>query len=120
MDHESRNFGRIHFDCLVKFEFDDSRLDCELVDISLKGALLHNCTGATPKNDTPCKLIIFLSEDHAIKIEMKGVVAHKNSNKIGILCNHIDLDSMTHLKRLVEVNIGQPELLDRELSKLVN
>jgi len=118
MENNLRKFGRIHFDCFVKFEFDDSRLDCELIDISLKGALIHNCTGATPSDLSECKLILYLTEDHEIKIEMEGVVAHKHSNRIGIMCKHIDIDSMTHLKRLVEVNIGQPELLDRELSML--
>lgn len=118
MQNDIRKFGRIHFDCLVKFEFDDSRLDCELVDISLKGALIHNCTGATPALNSPCKLILSLTEDKLVKIEMEGIIAHKNNNRIGVKCLQIDLDSMTHLRRLVEVNLGDSSLLDRELHAL--
>ena len=39
--------------------------------------------------------------------------------KIGLQCESIDLDSITHLRRLVELNAGDPALLDRELSSLL-
>jgi len=113
-----RSFHRIHFDCLVKFEVGDSRLDCELVDISLRGALIHNCTGATADIDTPCKLTLSLDKSHEIQIIMQGYIIHKNENRIGIHCQSIDLDSITHLRKLVEVNLASPELLEREIMAL--
>jgi hypothetical protein len=36
-----------------------------------------------------------------------------------LLCESIDLDSITHLRRLVELNAGDPALLERELTALV-
>jgi hypothetical protein len=34
-------------------------------------------------------------------------------------CDSIDLDSITHLRRLVELNAGDPRELDRELAILI-
>lgn len=117
-DKQERHFQRIHFDCLVKFEVGDSRLDCELVDISLRGALIHNCTGATLDTGAPCKLILNLDATGETQIVMEGNIAHKNDNRIGIRCQYIDLDSMTHLRKLVEINLGDPALLEREIVSL--
>jgi len=39
--------------------------------------------------------------------------------RIGFACTHIDIDSAAHLRRLVELNLGNPELLARELSALI-
>lgn len=33
---------------------------------------------------------------------------------------HIDIDSMTHLRRLIELNVGDDELLHRELEQLAD
>jgi hypothetical protein len=33
-------------------------------------------------------------------------------------CNAIDIDSVTHLRRLVELNLGNSEQLNKELSQL--
>ncbi|MCU7834010.1 MAG: PilZ domain-containing protein [gamma proteobacterium symbiont of Taylorina sp.] len=115
---QDRYFQRIHFDCLVKFEVGDSRLDCELVDISFRGALIHNCTGATLDVGSPCRLILSLDESQEVQIIMQGNIAHKRDNRIGISCTSIDLDSMTHLRKLVEINLSSPELLEREIMSL--
>ena len=37
----------------------------------------------------------------------------------GLHCLAIDIDSVTHLRRLVELNLGDPALLEREVSALV-
>jgi len=52
---------------------------------------------------------------------MEGHLAHVgDNNTVGIRCESIDLDSISHLRRLVELNLGDPELLNRELSALVS
>jgi len=38
--------------------------------------------------------------------------------RIGFRWDRIDLDSFAQLKRLVELNLGDPDLLNRELSAL--
>lgn len=117
---KERHFHRINFDCIVKFEVEGARLDCELIDISLHGALIHNCTGATPDTGTRCRLILKLDESGEVEIIMDGSIAHKNENRIGICCQSIDLDSITHLRKLVESNLSDPSLLERDILALMS
>jgi hypothetical protein len=46
-------------------------------------------------------------------------VMHVEGRHVGLRCESIDLDSITHLRRLVELNSGDPGLLDRELGSLM-
>ncbi|EEX38264.1 hypothetical protein VIB_000209 [Vibrio metschnikovii CIP 69.14] len=43
----------------------------------------------------------------------------QNERILHIKIVHIDLESIAHLKRLVELNIGDDELLHRDLEHLV-
>jgi hypothetical protein len=37
---------------------------------------------------------------------------------VGLHCRHIDIESLAHLRRLIELNLGDPALLERELAAL--
>lgn len=116
-DH--RRFQRIHFDLKIQYEVGDVKLNCELVDISLRGALIRNCAGKSLGEGASCKLIINLDDAGEMQIVMEGKVAHEEANQIGIYCDHMDLDSMAHLRRLVESNLADPKLLERELGLML-
>lgn len=115
-----RHTHRVPFDSLVDFESIDCRHVCELVDISLQGALIAACSGATPDAGTPCTLKISLDESNEHQIIMVGEIAHKIENRVGIHCVSIDADSMTHLRKLVEYNLGDVDLVNREFDALVH
>ncbi len=115
---EQRKSHRIHFDCFVDFEFEEQKHVCELYDLSIRGALIGACTGATPEASTPCRLTITLNQFSGAVIVMEGAVAHKNENRVGIHCEHMDIDSITHLRKLLEYNLGDSGLANRELDTL--
>ena len=117
---ENRHFHRVNFNCLVNFEAGEYSYVCELVDISLQGALIAACSGATPSEGTPCKLTINLNDSHEIAIVMEGRVARKIENRVGIHCESIDVDSMQHLRKLVELNLGDTELVNRDFDALIH
>jgi hypothetical protein len=50
---------------------------------------------------------------------MAGRIVHLKGTLIGIECASIDLTSMTRLRRLIELNSGDPELMNREIRQLV-
>jgi len=52
-------------------------------------------------------------------IKMSGNVAHREGVQVGFRCVEIDIDSIAHLRRLVELNLGDEDLLERELSALI-
>jgi hypothetical protein len=41
-----------------------------------------------------------------------------HDGQLSLSCTEIDLDSITHLRRLLELNLGDPDLIERELSDL--
>lgn len=64
--------------------------------------------------------IDLLLENVQLVIKMDVIVAHIDDKSIGFTCKLIDLDSISHLKRLVELNLGDEELLHRELHALIH
>ena len=117
---EHRHSHRVYFDCLVKFETSECQHVCELLDISIQGALIAACSGATPDAGTPCKLTISLNESGETQIIMIGSIAHKIENRVGIHCESIDVDSMIHLRKLIELNLGDVDLVNRDFDALVH
>jgi hypothetical protein len=112
---EQRQFSRIAFDAPVSVSQQESSWQTRVVDLSLKGVLLEdsNCNFA---HASPAHITITLDAETAIS--MQGHWVHSEAGRSGFKCDHIDLESITHLRRLVELNLGNEELLERELSHL--
>lgn len=115
---EQRRFSRIPFDAKVNIIGPVSAWESRLLDISLKGALVELPQGWNVAVGDPCRLEVKLGG--SVTISMDTNVAHVERNHIGFRCHHIDLESVTHLRRVVELNMGDPSLLDRELSSLIS
>ena len=113
---ERRHFSRIEFDGPAHLQTPDVRLDVQLVDVSLKGVLLELPEPAALPPAGAFELTIPLNE--AIRIAMSLEFAHQEGTRAGFHCTHIDMDSMGHLRRLVELNLGDPEALQRELGDM--
>jgi hypothetical protein len=118
MDQERRKHSRVAFHAPATLIFSDRMLEVVVLDLSLKGALVRLLAGTTLADQAPCKLRVQLDEMLA-GIVMETRVVHLEGRHAGLLCLSIDLDSVTHLRRLVELNLGDSALLDRELSELV-
>ena len=115
---DSRRFSRIVFHRPAKLEIGSLAATCEVLDVSLKGALLEVPPGFAGKPGEACRLTIRLDAGDAV-IRMGGQVAHREAGRVGVRCSEIDLESITHLRRLVELNVGDDEILHRELAALV-
>lgn len=116
-DEERRHFTRIPIDCEAVLRcHDGDELRTTLQDVSLKGALLNRPDDYSGHTGEPCVLELLLGET---TVSMQGCIVHSDANQIGFRCDHIDLDSITHLKRLVELNLGDEDALGRELHELV-
>jgi len=118
MTDERRRYTRIAFRSPGRLVFADCSFKVVLVDISLHGALIRLPPNTLIENDALCVLQVRLAPVKD-QISMECAVAHAEGRQAGLLCRSIDLDSATHLRRLVELNTGDPALLERELSKLI-
>ncbi len=115
---DKRQFSRITFDAPATLQKGSMQWKSRLLDVSLKGALISKPENWEPENEGEYKLSIFL-DNSEVEIDMDVVLAHANEDHLGFRCKHIDLDSITFLKRLVELNLADEELLEREISHML-
>lgn len=113
---QRRRFTRIAFDAEACLSAGEQQWAVELLDLSLKGALVTRPDGWEAQAGGPFRLELQLGEDAAIAMDVS--IAHQEDDRLGLHCEDIDLDSITHLRRLVELNLGNPDLLERELASL--
>lgn len=114
---ERRNFWRAVFHSPVRLVTHDSHAYAQLLDISLRGALLETSDAWRGKPGEECQLYLELAP--GTKITMRTAIMHVEGHHVGLRCESIDLDSITHLRRLVELNSGDSAILDREFASLV-
>ena len=120
---QRRRFNRVQFHEGASLLLADRRFACEVRDLSLKGALLA-CPGAlSARRGDTYELILALAADGGEVVAMKGEIAHvattADNVQVGLVCREIDIDSITHLRRLVALNLGDEQVLERELAALI-
>lgn len=82
--------------------------------------LLQLPDGPPPQAGMPCLVKLPLGDESTeVHIAMAGELAHVEAGHAGVLCRSIDLESITHLRRLIEVNLGDPAASERELKALI-
>ncbi|WP_423595309.1 PilZ domain-containing protein [Roseateles sp. MS654] len=114
---ERRHFSRIAFAGQAQLVTIDQRVPVEVLDLSLKGALLRLPEGTEVEPGALCLLDLPLAP-HEGRITMAAQLAHVNGDRAGLLCLGIDLESITHLRRVIELNLGDPALAERDLKAL--
>ncbi|ARN74405.1 PilZ domain-containing protein [Oceanicoccus sagamiensis] len=115
-DIERRVFSRIAFTGEITLSQGDQEWIATLADLSLKGLLI-----VTPDNwnaDTSQLIEATINLDEETSITMSLNWRHTRHGQSGFECEHIDIDSIIHLRRLVELNLGDEHLLERELTSL--
>ena len=115
--HEKRRFSRIRFDANVLISQNGREWRSKLLDISLKGVMIEAPTGLDTTIGERFHLEVIFTGSGSL-ISGNITVAHIRETHIGFEIFQIDLESAGHLRRLVELNIGNPELLERELTAL--
>ena len=111
---ERRRFRRIDFDARIHLFQGERSWPVELYDMSFKGLLVECPPDWDGDPEQPFIADVELSEDAHIQMEVH--LARRQDDQLGFVCRHIDLDSMMHLRRLVDLNLGEERLLERELS----
>ncbi len=112
-----RQYSRIPFKADVLLHVHAGTIKVHLVDIALKGALVRTDIPMALVLQEPCRLVLPLA-DSGEGVVMIGHVVHLERDHVGIACENMDLTSLTRLRRLIELNTGDSELMDRELSHL--
>ena len=124
MSNEKRQFSRIPFNGTARLHMDPEgedqtikMLDVTLIDVSLKGALIEAPAAATLVGGSRGSLTLKLGLEEEIHMEVE--LARVQGNIAGLRVHGIDLDSITHLRRLIASNLGDASMLDRDMMALL-
>jgi hypothetical protein len=119
MSDDRRRFSRITFHRPALLEVGGAETPCEVLDMSLKGANVEVPPSFTGRAGDRCALVVHL-DAAGPHIRMEGTLVHREPGRAGVRCDGIDLDGIAHLRRFVELNLGDEALLHRELGALVS
>ena len=117
MGEDRRRFERISFDAPVEICQDGLSWESTIVDISLKGALVEG-EGLAFDPGKPIQIKINLGTE--ARVNLNAIWANSHNQGHAFQWDEIELEDMIHLRRLLELNAPNEELLDRELAKLGN
>ncbi|ADT86188.1 PilZ domain-containing protein [Vibrio sp. Vb2880] len=116
---ERRRFSRIIYQAPATLFQGEYQLATCIQDLSLHGLLLW----AVDEPDLdPTRLVdvAFMLPDSDINITLTARLISQDERILRLKIDHIDIDSIGHLKRLVELNVGSDSLLHREMEYLAD
>ncbi|MBA1261432.1 PilZ domain-containing protein [Stutzerimonas sp. NM35] len=113
---ERRRFQRFAFDAETELIQGARHWAVKLHDLSLKGLLVHRPADWDVEPAQSLEARIRLSDDAEVRMSVE--MTRTDGALIGLVCRHIDVDSISHLRRLIELNLGDEALLERELAAL--
>lgn len=113
---DRRRFTRIQFDADTRLSFAGQTFDVQLIDISFKGLLLRSDSDLPCTVGDTCTIHVTLGEN---LLQFPAALTHKEDGQYGFRTDQLDIDTATHLRRLVELNLGDEALFERELEQLL-
>ena len=115
---DRRRYTRVNFNARVSLAQYDKSFETNLVDVSLNGILMDTPENYEIRADVPAEASILLGDETSIRMSVRLI--HSSSVVLGFQCESIDVDSIAHLRRLIELNIGDPNAAERVLNELVH
>jgi len=114
---ERRRFLRIQFDGSTEIRIGIERYPVKLLDLSLKGALIECPIDLESQPGDSLQLVIHLTNCQE-QLNLNVVLVRQFELQYGFRFDEVDIDTLTHLRRLVELNLGDEAMLERELEHL--
>ena len=113
---ERRHFDRTPFHAEILMQCGNEEWTCNLLDVSLKGMLVEPPSNIDIDSNKPCAIALFLGDDVTISARVK--IQHVENGHWGLQWLDIDVESLRHLRRILELNLYNPEEINRELAEL--
>lgn len=116
-NQERRRFDRIATDKPLLVMDGGSAHRGYVRDVSLRGILFSLADSWRPQPGEHLRVRIELDGELCC-IDAEGEVAHVEADQVGLHCLSVDLESAGKLRRMVELNLADPDLLERNLAEL--
>lgn len=114
MSKNRRNFSRINFKAEALLVIENKRVKGKLADLSLHGLLIEIMEENALKVGDTCDIELIFSEEQK-KHTVKAASVYINDDQYGFKFIEIDIDTITHIRRTIELYTGDPELVKEEL-----
>ncbi|YCO03178.1 PilZ domain-containing protein [Vibrio sp. VNB-15] len=114
---ERRRFSRIIYQVSALVEQSDLALQATIQDLSLHGLLLRAENANSLESSLPVEVAFSFAQSEQVMQLTADIIAVAD-NEIRLKIINIDIDSISQLKRFIELNVGNNELLNRELEYL--
>lgn len=108
---DKRRFSRVPFEGTARLNIGERLLPVELLDISVRGAQIRLPKNETVQADDECRLTLTL-DDSPIHLTLESQIRHTSDGQAGLVFILIDVTDMQHLRRIVELNLGDEEILN--------
>ncbi len=116
---ERRVFSRIKFVADVKLICDGVTYGADMLDISLRGALIIPHDDLKIKSGDLCELKFALPETDIV-LQFAMELVHAAEDNLGFKFLSENVDTMTHLRQLLSLNLGNPTKITEELPFLIS
>lgn len=111
----NRYFRRIPFEAEVTVDFGQDIRSGELLDVAMKGAMVGTDTPFPASLGDKCSLCISLPGT-PISLDFEAELVHSEEKRYGFKFISENLETLTHLRKLIELNTGDAEATRSELS----
>lgn len=115
---ERRRFHRAPFDAEVSLSVGGTTQQSIILDCSINGAQVKRLPDLDLPMGTEVGLVWNLDLELKDAIRMQTEVAWISDTSLGLRCLYIDIDSISHLRRMLELNLGDAGLLERDIEHL--
>jgi hypothetical protein len=110
-----RRFRRIPFEAEVMLKVQDQTFTGELLDVAMKGAMVGIEKKFSLKLGGQCSLSITLPGS-PIQLDFEAELIHVEGHHYGFKFISENLATLTHLRKIIELNTGDVEATRSELS----
>lgn len=115
MSVDNRQFCRIKFAAKSVVMFDSMQAEAALVDISMKGALVNVAMQKPLQMNQRGTLAVHLdASDVVMHFDVEAI--HNRDDFVGLKFVGVDIDTMIHLRSLLELNTADPDQVRHELA----
>ncbi|WP_117235922.1 PilZ domain-containing protein [Vibrio maerlii] len=115
---ERRKFSRISFEAPASIQQGSTTVSGTVRDLSLHGLLVSSENASQLSQEQGLTASVMLN-DSEVSLTLTGQLVAALDKELHIRIDKIDLDSIAHLRRLVELNMADEELLNRDLESLI-
>ena len=116
---ERRQFSRVVYQVPTELSQGPVNVSGSVQDLSLHGLLIQCDDFQQLSHDIPVQVSFTLANSD-INIQLEATIVSTINTSMRLRIEHLDIDSISHLKRLVELNVGDDELLYREIEHLTD